>query len=152
MLDRVPWTQLPMELERCDSWPSKYIYLKYFWKGWWCVRDVLLSSLVGAYMQEDVSSGGGGEARRSTVQGLLWKWFWPMLRSQGTEMLFRPQSLWTFSFIYSCMHIFIYTCMHIFLLWIIQNPTFVDRKNHFMAVPVRHTSQNITQLPLLWDQ
>lgn len=27
------------------------------------------------YVQEDVSSGGGGEARRNTVQGVLWKWF-----------------------------------------------------------------------------
>lgn len=43
----------------------------------------------------------------------------------------------------------VYTCMDIFLLWIRQNPTFVDRKNHFMAVPVRHTSQNITVTPSL---
>lgn len=39
------------------------------------MRDVLLSSLVGAYMQEEVSSGGGGEARRNSVRGLMWKRF-----------------------------------------------------------------------------
>lgn len=44
----------------------------------------------------------------------------------------------------------LYTC--IFLFWIRQNPTFLDRKNHLMAVPVRHTSQIITLLPLLWHQ
>lgn len=34
------------------------------------------------YMQEDVGSGGGGEARRNIVQGVLWKWFWPVLKDQ----------------------------------------------------------------------
>lgn len=37
------------------------------------MRDVLLSNLVGAYMQEDASSDGVGEARRNPVQGVCWK-------------------------------------------------------------------------------
>lgn len=39
------------------------------------MRDVLLSSLVGTYMQEDMSGGGDGETRRNTVRGLMRKWF-----------------------------------------------------------------------------
>lgn len=34
-----------MELKGCESCPSKYIYLKYFWKSWWCMRDALLHIL-----------------------------------------------------------------------------------------------------------
>lgn len=69
------------------------------------MRDVLLSSLVGAYVQEDVSSGGGGEARRNTVQG-------PHAEGPGDRNAVQT-TVSVNIFFYLFM---VYTCMHIFLL------------------------------------
>lgn len=87
------------------------IYLKYFLKGWWCTRNALPSSLVGACVQEDMSSGGGGEARWSTMQGLLWRWFWPTLRAKATEMPFSPVSgnVVVYLFMFSNAYIFFFS-------------------------------------------